>query len=68
MVNYNPLIKLIFICIIFFVIMLLDIEQVVILRTLKRWLMKVCTRLVNDIIYTVKYSELKLSIWEEVWW
>ena len=68
MVNYNPLIKLIFICIKFFVIMLLDIEQVVILRTLKRWLMIVCTRLVNDIIYTVKYSELKLSIWEEVWW
>jgi len=30
--------------------------------------MKLCTILVNDdIVYKVKYSELKLSIWEEVW-
>jgi hypothetical protein len=51
-----------------FVITLLDIEQVVILRKVKRWLMKVCTRFVNDdIVYTVKYSELKLSFRAEVW-
>jgi hypothetical protein len=31
-----------------------------ILRKVKKWLMKVCTRLVNDDdVCTVKYSELK---------
>jgi len=52
-----------------FVITLLGIEQVLIFRKVKWWLMKLCTILVNDdIIFMVKYSELMLSIWEEVWW
>jgi len=52
-----------------FVNTLFDIEQVVILRKVKLCLMKVCTGLVNDdTVYMVKYSELKLSIREEVWW
>ena len=54
MVNYDPVIKFIdlyiCICIKSIVNMLLDNEQVEILRKVTWWLMKVRTRLVNDSI------------------
>jgi hypothetical protein len=52
-----------------YVNILLDIEYMEMLRSVRQYLMKVHTRLLGSVVmWMVNYMELRQCVREEVWW